>query len=503
LNVSPACDADQSCSNSRAQLQRLVTARQDGTLDNIAELGRQLQSTQGTQNVDSTVRGLRGALDAAANGMRMLGLDDPGGMQQRLASLQQGANTLADASQRLADGVQTLVDQTKQMGLGLTDASAFLLAMKHDASQAPMAGFYIPPQVLNQGEFKNAAAVFVSQDGHAVRYLVQTALNPFSTEAMDQVGSIIDTARGAQPNTSLSDASISMAGFPAMNRDMRAYYDHDIWYIIFVTIAVVLLILIALLRAIVAPLYLISSVIVSYLSALGIGVITFQLIGGQPLAWSVPGMAFIVLVAVGADYNLLLISRIRDESPYGVRSGVIRTVGSTGGVITSAGIIFAASMFGLLFSSIGTMVEAGFIIGVGLLLDTFVVRTITVPALAVLVGRTNWWPSKPPDRVGVRSPPAPVLETATAAHLIVADGPVMVPHGQDRRGSRGGARLGQRDLRVKLHQGQGRKRRFRQQPRSAEITAWGVAHESRSSAKSGMAPVHEDGPNAEIEDLTE
>jgi RND superfamily putative drug exporter len=104
-------------------------------------------------------------------------------------------------------------------------------------------------------------------------------------------------------------------------------------------------------------------------------------------------MAFIVLVAVGADYNMLLISRIRDESPLGIRSGVIRTVGSTGGVITSAGIIFAAPMFAMLFSSITSMVQAGFVIGIGLLVDTFIVRTITVPALAVLIGKANWWPS--------------------------------------------------------------------------------------------------------------
>ena len=160
------------------------------------------------------------------------------------------------------------------------------------------------------------------------------------------------------------------------------------------TIAVVFLILVLLLRAVLAPLYLIGTVILSYLSALGIGVIVFQLIFGQPLAWSVPGLAFIILVAVGADYNMLLISRIRDESPHGIRSGVVRTVGTTGGVITSAGLIFAASMFGLLFGSLSTMVQVGFVMGVGLLLDTFLVRTITVPAIAVLIGKGNWWPSK-------------------------------------------------------------------------------------------------------------
>lgn len=398
LNTSPVCSADPSCSNSRAQLQRFVDARDDGTLAAIADLARQLQSTQGGQTLDSTAKDLRTALDTAANDMRTLGLDGTQGVQARLSSARQGADTLADASRQLADGVQTLADQTKQMGTGLNDASAYLLAMKHDASDAPMSGFYVPPQVMTHEAFKSAAAMFVSQDGHAVRYLVQTKLNPFSTDAMDQVGSIVDTARSAQPNTSLSDASISMAGFPALDRDMRTYYGHDIRFITVVTIAIVLLVLVLLLRAIVAPLYLIASVIISYLSALGIGVIFFQLIGGQGLAWSVPGMAFIVLVAVGADYNLLLISRIRDECPDGIRSGVIRTVRSTGGVITSAGVIFAASMFGLLFGSISTMVQAGFIIGVGLLLDTFLVRTITVPALAVLVGRVNWWPSKRHDR---------------------------------------------------------------------------------------------------------
>jgi putative drug exporter of the RND superfamily len=157
------------------------------------------------------------------------------------------------------------------------------------------------------------------------------------------------------------------------------------------TIFVVLFILIVLLRAIVAPLYLIGSVIISYLSALGIGVIVFQLLLHQEMHWSVPGLTFIILVAVGADYNMLLISRMRDESVHGMRSGVIRTVGSTGGVITAAGLIMAASMYGLVFSSLANVVQGGFVLGTGLLLDTFLVRTVLVPAIAVLVGQANWW----------------------------------------------------------------------------------------------------------------
>jgi RND superfamily putative drug exporter len=89
-----------------------------------------------------------------------------------------------------------------------------------------------------------------------------------------------------------------------------------------------------------------------------------------------------------------LITRIREESRSGIRSGIIRAVRSTGGVITSAGIIFAASMSGLLFGSLSAMVQTGFIIGMGILIDTFVVRTVTVPAMAALVGKANWWPYK-------------------------------------------------------------------------------------------------------------
>jgi RND superfamily putative drug exporter len=394
LDASPTCDSDPSCASARVQLQRMVTARDDGTFGRLSDMARQLQSTQDGQTLEATATRLAATLDSATSAMRSLGLDDPGGIQSRLATLQQALDALADGSRQVADGVQQLVDQAKRIGAGLGEASAFLLAMKNGGAKPPMAGFYIPPQLLTLDEFKKAAAFFISADGHAARYLIQTKLDPFSTAAMDQLNLITDTARAAQPNTALADASISVTGYTAMLRDARDYYNHDIRFIIVLTIIVVLLILIALLRAIVAPLYLIGSVIVSYLSALGIGIIMFQFILGQELHWSVPGLTFIILVAMGADYNMLLISRIRDESPRGMRSGVIRTVGSTGGVITAAGLIFAASMFGLLFASIGTIIQAGFVVGTGILLDTFLVRTITVPAMAVLVGRANWWPSR-------------------------------------------------------------------------------------------------------------
>lgn len=395
LDASPTCNVNPLCITARGQFVRLQAARDNGSLDRIVELANQLQQAGPLDKLGDTVEGLTKPLQSAMTSLNKLGLSDPRTARSQIATVQKGANDLASASRQVADGVTLLVSETQRMGLGLSQASEFLMSMGQDASRPSMAGFNVPPQVLETDDFKKIAQIFISPDGHAARYFIQTDLNPFSTQAMDQVNQILDTARGAQPNTSLADAKISMSGYPVTLRDTRDLYDRDLTMIIVVTIIVVLLILMTLLRSVVAPLYLVGSVILSYLSAVGIGVLVFQYLLGDELHWSVPGLAFVVLVAVGADYNMLLASRLRDEAPHGMRFGVIRTVRSTGGVITAAGLIFAASMSGLLFSSIGTVVQSGFVIGVGILLDTFVVRTITVPAIVTLMGRVSWWPSKP------------------------------------------------------------------------------------------------------------
>ncbi len=388
LNDSPECNADPGCVNSRSGLAAMVAANNDGTLNSIKVMARNLQSAQQAQTIGQTLDKVQQTLTQASGAMTTIK-----NLQSNMNAAQQGSNALADGSRMLAGGVKELVDQFRRVGSGLGEASQFLLTMKRDAEKPSMSGFNLPTQITTRDEFKKGAQIFLSPDGHAARYFIQSALNPFTTEAMDQIEKIVKAAQSAEPNTELSDAKVAVAGIPSGLKDTRDYYNGDINFIVSATIIIVFLILVSLLRAVVAPLYLIGSVLLSYLSAMGLGVVIFQFILGQNLHWSLPGLSFILLVAIGADYNMLLISRIRDESPHGVRVGVIRTVGSTGGVITSAGLIFAVSMFGLMSASIYTMTEAGFILGMGILIDTFVVRTITVPAIAAMVGQKNWWPS--------------------------------------------------------------------------------------------------------------
>ncbi|MHA3022084.1 MMPL/RND family transporter [Mycobacterium sp. BMJ-28] len=416
LNSVPWCSIDPACRAVRTDMTSLLNAYQDGTMMQIKVAAQELETTDDASLHDQ-LSGIDSNLNTALTAADELKATDPVALKSQLETLTKGANLLADSSEKLAQGVKVLVDQTRQMGGGLGQASDFLLAMKRDAADPSMSGFYIPPQILTRPEFEKAAKLFISPDGHTARYLVQTALDPFGTKAMDQVEDIITAAESARPNTTLADAQVTMVGFTRGQNDIRDYYNADIRYIVLVTLVVVFLILVVLLRAILAPLYLVVTVVLSYMSALGITVVFFQFILKQPIFWNIPGVTFLVLVAVGADYNLLLISRIREEAHRGIRAAVIRTVGATGGVITSAGLIFAASMLALTVSSIAAIVQMGFIIGVGLLLDTFLVRTITVPAIAVLLGDKNWWPASPPVKEFARRRriAAPVAATVGAA----------------------------------------------------------------------------------------
>ena len=394
LQGNVVCDLNPSCAETRGHFQSLVDARNAGTIDRINDLAGQLKSLQDTQSLSATLTQLRDAFARLTAVMKTMGLDTPEGAQSTMNGFRDQADRAAEGSQEVAAGVDQVVAQIEVMRTGLDQAAAFLLTMRDDAVGSSMAGFNIPPEVLKTADFQAASKTFISPDGHWARYLVFTKLDPFSPAAMDQVNTIVDTARAAQPNTSLAGATITIGGYPAALRDTSDYYRGDIRFIVTATVIVVLLTLILLLRALVAPLYLVGSVVISYFGAIGLGILVFQYGLHQPLHWTVPPLAFVLLVAVGADYNLLFASRLRDESPNSTRYGIIRTLASTGGVITAAGLIFAASMSGLLFSSIGTVVQGGFVIGAGILLDTFLVRTVLVPSIATLMGRANWWPSR-------------------------------------------------------------------------------------------------------------
>jgi putative drug exporter of the RND superfamily len=220
--------------------------------------------------------------------------------------------------------------------------------------------------------------------------LVQVTLepNPYSTDAFDLVKPIREAAHSASPD--------ALVGGPtAVEFDVRDAASWDSKVIPPIILLVVFLILIGLLRAVVAPLILIGTVILSFGAALGVGYFAFEFIfdfpGSDP---SLPLFAFVFLVALGVDYNIFLIARAREETiKHDSKQGILRALAVTGGVITSAGIVLAGTFSVLAVLPLTFLTELGFVVAFGVLLDTFLVRSVLVPSIALLAGDKFWWPS--------------------------------------------------------------------------------------------------------------
>jgi len=205
-----------------------------------------------------------------------------------------------------------------------------------------------------------------------------------------------DTVRDLRAAVSGTTLDAVVGGTTAVDLDTNDTSIRDRTVIIPVILVVVLLILMLLLRSILAPVLLIVSVIVSFAAALGVSALVFNEVfgfpGGDP---AVPLYGFVFLVALGIDYNIFLMSRVREESMHhGTRRGILRGLVATGGVITSAGLVLAATFAALGVIQILFLVQLAFIVAFGVLLDTFIVRSLLVPALAYDIGKKIWWPSK-------------------------------------------------------------------------------------------------------------
>jgi putative drug exporter of the RND superfamily len=255
-----------------------------------------------------------------------------------------------------------------------------------------------------------ATAPYVSADGLTFQFEANLkAGDPSSTAAMNAVPALRQTA--AQAASAMGAVDYGVGGEAPAFYDISQISDSDLLRVIPIAILVIGVLLALVMRSLVAPLYLIASVGLSYLAALGLSVLIFvKLAGDGGLTFILPFLMFVFLLALGEDYNILVMSRIREEAHhYPLREAVSRAVGATGTTVTSAGMVLAGTF--AVFAVVGgrgsggsQIRDVGVGLALGVLMDTFVVRTVLVPATVVLLGRWNWWPSQlsrqPADRPG-------------------------------------------------------------------------------------------------------
>ncbi|MEU6061955.1 MMPL family transporter [Streptomyces sp. NPDC047097] len=217
-----------------------------------------------------------------------------------------------------------------------------------------------------------------------------TLASPADSEAAKQTVARLRTAVHAVPG-----AEALVGGYTAQQYDTQETASRDRTLIVPVVLAIILLILILLLRSLLTPVLLVATVALNFLATLGVSALVFQhLLGFSGTDASVPLYGFVFLVALGVDYNIFLMSRVREESlRHGVREGVLRGLTTTGGVITSAGVVLAATFAALIVIPLAFLAQIAFIVAFGVLLDTLVVRSLLVPALVLDIGPKAWWPS--------------------------------------------------------------------------------------------------------------
>jgi RND superfamily putative drug exporter len=239
-----------------------------------------------------------------------------------------------------------------------------------------------------------------SPDGQWVMIRAVLAAEPDSAAAKDTVERMRDAAHA------VPGAEALVGGETAIQLDTAVASRRDERVVIPLILAVVFLILVVLLRALVAPLVLIGSVVLSFAAAMGAAAFVLDAMGYTKLFDGLPLQTFLFLVALGVDYTIFLMTRAREEvGLLGHKRGVLHALSVTGGVITSAGLVLAATFAALAILPLVPSVQTGVIVAAGVLLDTFVVRSLLIPAVAVHLGRKTWWPGRP-----VREPVHPATE---------------------------------------------------------------------------------------------
>jgi len=345
----------------------------------------------------------------------MLGAIDPSagaGMDPAaLGSLLQGARGYFDL---LAERFPQVADDPNLTRLRETFGSPLTLIQRQDALPDALAGlaetfaalpdaYLLPSELgdvvaalpaedngLSADLFGQLTAQYLTADATAFKLDVMLSGNTQGYAAMDTVNDIRAILEDYQDG-----GEAVVAGATAINTDIRDTMDRDLVRAILYVMIGIFVVLLIMLRSVVAPLYLIATVVLSFLFTLGLTNLVFQHLWLQVegLTWYVPFFVFVFLVALGVDYSIFLIGRIKEEIPrHGVREGVHVAVAATGAIITSAGLILAGTFGALMVGEVAGLIEIGFAVAAGVLIDTFVVRTMLVPALTTVLGRWAWWP---------------------------------------------------------------------------------------------------------------
>jgi RND superfamily putative drug exporter len=298
------------------------------------------------------------------------------------------SKAIRDTTLTIYSSFDSLIDQFDR----LTDTNAVMGKSFNDSRTESL--FYLPPEIFQNSDFQFGLSLMVSPDGKAARFIITHAVDPATVKGIASVDQERQAAKEALKLTSLENADIYLGGTAATYYDIANGAKYDLMIAAVASIVLIFIIMVIVTRALVAAGVIVGTIVMSLGAAFGFSTLIWQHLGNFQLHWVATEFALIVLLAVGSDYNLMLVSRIEEEIGAGLKTGLIRGMGVTGPVVTAAGVVFAVTMGTMITSDLRAIGQFGTTIGIGLLFDTFVVRSLITPSIMTVMGRWFWWPKR-------------------------------------------------------------------------------------------------------------
>jgi RND superfamily putative drug exporter len=320
-------------------------------------------------------------------------------MPQMIATMPPSIETMKSARMMMLTTYQSQSSQQDQSAAMSENQSAMGDAFNNSHNDDT---FYLPPEIFANKDFQRGMSSFISPNGHAVRFIISHENDPLSADGIQRIDAIKSAAFEAIKGTPLEGSRVYIGGTASTFKDMQEGNKYDLIIAGVAALTMIFIIMLLITRSVIAAAVIVGTVVLSLGASFGLSVLFWQHLLGIQLQFMVMAMAVIILLAVGADYNLLLVARMKEEIPAGINTGIIRAMGGSGSVVTAAGLVFAFTMISMAVSAMVVVAQVGTTIGLGLLFDTLVIRAFMTPSIAALMGRWFWWPQV------VRQRPVPV-----------------------------------------------------------------------------------------------
>lgn len=363
----------------------------------------------GLTEIIAGITKLQQGLQAATNGQQTV--------INKLPAMANGLDSVGDGQEQIGTGVKQLVDQLGELSSGLTqgadgltevsgglDSAVEYLYELRKSENTEMTGWYMPKEALESGEFERVLDTYLSEDRKVVTFDVVLKENPYSNEALGEIGKIEGAVNRAVANTELENAKIGIAGVTSTYADLNDISNADYSRTVVFMLIGIGIVLIILLRSIIMPIYLLVSLVLTYFTASGINEIIFVNMLGYPgINWAVPFFGFVILMALGVDYSIFLMDRFNEYKNLTVKDAMIEAMKNMGTVIISAAIILAGTFAAMLPSGVLSLLQIATLVLSGLILYAVVFLPLFVPVMVRIFGKGNWWPFQRQSTIDVDS----------------------------------------------------------------------------------------------------